>query len=183
MSLFPLCLRGLLQVLRLPPTVQRHDLPTLNWLYVWVNVTKCSCLSLCAAPLMNWQLVQDLIGWDSTLESLSTGEAVIKKKKKTKLIELYKLILGQFGSNETAIKTCLCLIYLSNSFFLPPLVAAVSNAKKWDWNWLNFATVYNVAVAVYHVSQCTNSRKTSDTTCTIGACHANHARHPAARPR
>lgn len=43
-------------------------------------MTKCdSCLSLYAAPLMNWQLVQDLIGWDSTLESLSTGEAVIKK--------------------------------------------------------------------------------------------------------
>lgn len=45
-----------------------------------VCMTKCdSCLSLYAAPLMNWQLVQDLIGWDSTLESLSTGEAVIKK--------------------------------------------------------------------------------------------------------
>lgn len=64
---------------------------------------------------MNWQLVQDLIGWDSTLESLSTGEAVIKKNYDK--MELSKLILGQFGSNETAIMTCLCLIYSYNSFF------------------------------------------------------------------
>lgn len=39
-----------------------------------------SCLSFCAAPLMNWQLDQDLIGWAITLESLSAVEAVIKIK-------------------------------------------------------------------------------------------------------
>lgn len=38
-----------------------------------------SCLSLCAAPRMDWQLVHGLVGWAVTPESMSALEAVMKK--------------------------------------------------------------------------------------------------------